>query len=69
MDTLQIYEISQLDVAMRMCSTVFSSGKENDILQDSDSVTSASYENVSPPVSTQTASTVMSLLHLGRTVR
>ena len=48
MITLQIYEISQLDVTMKMCLTVSSSGKENDIIWEPDSITSAMYRNALP---------------------
>lgn len=41
MITLQIYEISQLDVTMRMRSTVSNGEKENDILQGLASIAGA----------------------------
>lgn len=50
MIALQIYEISPPDMAMRMCSAISSSRKENYTIGDPGSVTGARYVNSLPPV-------------------
>lgn len=61
--------MSELDAAMRMCSTVSKVEKKNDRLRDPGSMVGAQYVKALPSYSTQTAPSSSSLPHCSRSVR